>query len=162
MADAPSGNSSWGAFEIILVCLLVLAILSNIGRGGSSYKPPLASENPSENLSINNNESACGISITNPISYTKVTNTVRLSGLTTGCNWAPKESIALYAQVIDAKGKPLSEYTPVLNTNTDFFNVSFDTSIPLYRQTTGNGYLLLIPANGKPLSYRIPLSLTQK
>ncbi len=166
MADAPSGGSSWGAFEVVLVCLLVIAILSNIGKGGGMSQTSFGGGgNTSTTEPLNSSDDSCGISVTNPLSFTKVSNSVRISGLLTGCNWNASGPVALYAQVVDGKGKPLSEYTPVTNDNRDLINVSFDTSIFLYRQATGSGYLILIPAtplSGKSISYRIPLTFIQK
>lgn len=165
MADAPSGGSSWEPFEIVLVVILVIGLLMHLEGTKTTTTPPkktttapVIQQTPPENN--------CGLTISRPHSLEKVTNFVTLMGATNGCNWNPKDGVALYAQLVDAHGMPVSAYTavPVKTTSDPSLGgqpVSsiFDTSIYLTQTPVGGiGYLILIPASGnQSITSRIPL-----
>lgn len=166
MADAPSGGGSgWGTFEIILGLLLAIALLSNIGNKGKVYKPLDTNNSKKETVSeIDTSTNSCGLSITSPLSLQKVSANIRLSGSTNGCNWKPKENVALFAQVVDSSGRPVSEFITVPDSGSDIFNVSsFDININIEGNPKGTGYLILIPAtqNEKSITVRIPLNFVR-
>lgn len=169
MADAPSGGggSSWGTLEIILGLLLAISLLSNIGNKGKIYKPLEVTDNTNTNSEVVNNTAAswCGLSITSPLSSQKISGTVRLSGFVGSCNWKPNGNTALSAQVIDSKGKPLSDFINVQTNNADIINTSFDTLIDLYGNPSGSGYLVLVSATQQSdqttTSVRIPLKFVR-
>lgn len=160
MADAPSGGSSWGTFEVILGLLLAIGLLSNI-----SGKPitPITETKKSEQqvTKVDDSEKRCGLSITSPLSLSKVSTSFRLSGSVNGCNWKPDGKTALFAQVINGAGVPVSDFVRVEGTGDNVFNTSFDKQIFITGSPKGAGYVLLIPAiqnPDKPISIRIPLT----
>jgi hypothetical protein len=159
MADAPSGGgSSWGPFEVLLILLLAIGLLSNI----SGKSNTLSTTNPkNENIhTVDTSANRCGLSVTAPLSLERVYGSVRLSGSVNGCNWKPDGNTALFAQVINGAGVPVSDFTPVINNGTNFINTSFDTTIYLNTNPSGTGYLILIPAiqdPNRPITVRIPL-----
>jgi hypothetical protein len=164
MADAPSGGgSSWGAFEVILGILLAIALLSNIGNKGKFQ--PLFSETPTkevspEQLTANNK---CGLSIIGPTAFQKVSNTIRLSGSINGCNWKPDGSTALFVQVINAGGAPISEFVAVPSSTTENITTNFDTNITLNAEPSSTGFIILLPAykTDKSITVRIPLKFVR-
>lgn len=168
MADAPSsgGGSSWGAFEVILALLLAVALLSNIGNNTTkdSTKPTTTTPKKTTVSKIDDSANRCGLAVTAPLSLQKVSGSVRLSGVITGCNWKPSENTALFAQVINGAGVPVSEFIAVQNNNTDLINTAFDTNIEITGNQTGTGYLILIPATpvaDKSITVRIPLQFVR-
>jgi hypothetical protein len=162
MADAPSG-SSWGPLEIILALVLAIGLLTQIQNG---FKTPVATTSSPQTIETPTEAQPCGLSINRPHSLERVTTFVTLIGETTGCDWRSSDTVALYAQVIDAYGRPVSSYVTVsragdMRTDT----VSFATSIPLTAvPTTTKGFLLLVSAKNsaqRTVSYRIPLTFSR-
>ncbi|MCC7436596.1 hypothetical protein IT402_01830 [Candidatus Nomurabacteria bacterium] len=163
MADAPSGGG-WGTFEIILGLLLAIALLSNIGNKGKIYKPLEVSDTPKETISnLDDSSNRCGLSVVAPLSLQKVSGGVRLAGSVNGCNWKPDGNTALFAQLVDKSGRPVSEFTRVESNGSDIFNTAFDTSININGNPSGVGYLILVPAKqeGKSITVRIPLTFVR-
>lgn len=165
MADAPAsggGGSSWGAFEVILALLLGVALLSNIGGKNTTNKKPSSEVIPKKETvsKIDDSANRCGLAITAPLSLQKVSGSVKLSGVITGCNWKPDGNTALFAQVINSVGEPISEFIAVQKNDSDIINVAFDTTISISGNPSGTGYLILIPATPvaqKSITVRIPL-----
>ncbi len=164
MADAPAGGgSSWGPFEVVLVLLLAIAILSNLGTNNKTT----VVETPVKKTIVaplDDSANRCGLSIVAPLSAQKVYDSVRLKGSINGCNWKPDGQTALFAQIINGAGVPVSDFTPVMNNGSDFINTAFDTTVYLTTvQPSGTGYLLLIPAvqqSDKTITVRIPIRFT--
>ncbi len=168
MADAPasSGGSGWGAFEIVLGVLLLIALLSNIGNKGEPYKPlEVADEKIAQIAPVDDSSNRCGLSVTSPLSLEKVSTAVHVSGFVTGCNWQPDGTTALFAQVINGGGVPISDFVAVQNNNTDVINTAFDTAIVLGSTAkSGTGYLILMPAKkigDKNITVRIPIKIVR-
>lgn len=167
MADAPSsGGSDWGVFEIALGVLLLIALLSNIGNKGKPYKPlEITEEKTTEIAPIDDSANRCGLSIKTPLSFEKVSTAVHVSGLVSGCNWEPDGQTALFAQVINGGGVPISDFVAIQNNNTDVINVSFDTAVVLNSTAkSGTAYLLLMPAKkvvDKNITVRIPIKIVR-
>lgn len=161
MADAPAGGSSWGPFEVVLVLLLVIAIFSNLGSNKTKTVLPVKEPKKVTITPVDTSANKCGLSITAPLSLEKVYDSVHLSGSVNGCKWNPDGDTALFAQVINGSGVPVSEFTAVTNNNSNFLNTSFDTTIQLNgNQIPGTGYLILIPAiqqGTNPITVRVPL-----
>lgn len=168
MADAPSGGgSSWGPFEILLLVLLgigLLSALANKGKGTPVFDLGEGKKTTDTSVQVDTSTNACGLAIVTPLSLARVSTEVHLSGYVNGCNWTPKDGVALYAQVINASGMPVSDYTPVLDTQTDILYTAFDTTLFITTVSTGSGYILLTPATptAKPISIRIPLQFVRK
>jgi hypothetical protein len=165
MADAPSGGgSSWGAFEVILALLLGIALLSAISNKGVAT-PPFKETTKKETISkVDDSANRCGLSISAPLSMQKTYGSVRLSGLTSGCNWPLEGTTALFAQVINGAGVPVSDFITVQKNDSDILNNAFDTTIQINGNPTGTGYLILIPAKqqeGKSITVRIPLQFVR-
>ncbi len=169
MADAPSsgGGSSWGAFEVILALLLAIGLFSNIT--GKPITPVTSSPStPSPNTTLttpSGSSNRCGLSITAPLSLEKVSTAVHLSGVVTGCNWKPQGTTALFAQLVNGGGVPVSDFISVQTNGTDILNSAFDTLIPVTGTPTGTGYLILVPAttqSEKAVTVRIPLHFVRK
>jgi hypothetical protein len=166
MADdkgASGGGSGWGALEIILGLLLLIGVLDRVtGRHASPSQPTtstpnIVQEDPSDR---------CGIELSSPSPSDRVRSVIRLAGFVGSCNWRTTATVALYAQVVDAKGKVVTGYLsiPPSSTSQNQERVSFDQTIALTRTpATGIGYLILVPAvppdTEQTVSLRIPLSL---
>ncbi len=141
------GSSGWEPFEIIVVIILAVGLLSQIT--GKKITPIVSTEK-TKTEEIDRPEttgSTCGLNISRPHPLENVANFVTLSGYTDGCDWASTETVAMYAQVIDIRGTPVSRYetVPVINKNDEgsFFN----TTITLTASASkGIGYLILVPA----------------
>lgn len=167
MADAPAsggGGSSWGAFEVILALLLGVALLSNIGGKNTTKSIPVDSSKKETVSKVDDSANRCGLAVTAPLSLQKVSGSVRLSGVITGCNWKPDGNTALFAQVINGAGVPVSEFISVQSNNTDIINTAFDTTIVITGNPSGTGYLILIPATPvveKSITVRIPLKFVR-
>ena len=151
MADdkgAAGGGSSWGPIEIILAIVLGIILLSYI-----TGRPivPLVSDAPSSKDSViaepelNNN---CGLTVTKPRPLEKVTGSITVSGRITGCQWYASNGIALYAQAVDSRGRPVTSYTSVPALGVDGnAHASFSSVLRLTRTPAkGTGYVILIPA----------------
>jgi hypothetical protein len=165
MADAPSGGGSgWGAFEVILALLLGIALLSAISNNGVAT-PPFKDTPKKETISkVDDSANRCGLSVSAPLSMQKTYGSVRLSGLTSGCNWPLNETTVLFAQVINGAGMPVSDFITVQKNDSDIINNAFDTTIQINGNPTGTGYLILIPAKqqeGKSITVRIPLQFVR-
>ncbi len=167
MADAPKdggGGSSWGPFEVVLVLILVIGILSNIGNKGKVV--PVETEPKKVTLApIDDSANRCGLSVTTPMSLQKTYGSVRLAGSVNGCNWRSEGNTAIFAQVINGAGVPISDFIAVPNNGGDFINTAFDTEIFINGNPSGTGYLILIPAiqqnPEKPITVRIPLKFVR-
>lgn len=147
----------WGPFEIILVLVLVAGIFSAIGRA-----PTIAptSQNQTQQVGLSDAEKRCGLSLTSPLARARVTDGVRVSGSVNGCKWNPVGEIALYAQIIDAKGAPLSDLTTIPPVAPAVVNTPFDMTVPLSSiPKTDTGTLILIPAEQRDdaITVRVPL-----
>jgi hypothetical protein len=159
MADAPSGGSNWGTFEVILGLLLAIGLLSNIS--GKPITPVTETRKTQEVNKVSDSEKSCGLSITSPLSLQKVSVSFRLSGSVNGCSWKADGRTALFAQVVNASGKPISNFVRVESVGDNFLNTNFDTEIFLNESAKGTGYVILIPAiqnPDKPITVRIPLT----
>lgn len=166
MADAPSGGSSWGPFEIILGLLLAIGLLSNISGKPITPVTETKEKKSTEQVSnINNSPSkTCGLSVTEPISMQNVSTSVRLSGSVNGCSWKNDGSKALYAQVINGAGVPVSDFVTVESDPNDILKTSFSKDIVITTPATGTGYLLLVPAisdPANPITVRIPIKFVR-
>jgi hypothetical protein len=163
MADASGGGSSWGAFEVILGILLAIALLSNIGNKGKFQ--PLFSETPAKESSTEQSTvtNKCGLSVTTPNSFEKVSSTVRLSGSINGCNWKPDGTIVLFAQVINKDGLPISDFVSVQSSTTENITTNFDTNISINENASSTGFLILLPTSktDKSITVRIPLKFVR-
>ena len=151
------GGTKWEPFEIVVIIILAIGLLTNLKQGPETTtpapKPAVVSKAPEPD--------ACGLSISRPHSLEKVTSFVTLIGSTDGCTWTSTPSVALYAQVIDSRGKPVSAYTTVPVVSSGVGTAYFDTTIPLNdTPVSGTGYLILIPAKSsgyESITSRIPL-----
>lgn len=164
MADA-AGGSNWGPFEVIIVLVLAIGLLSNIT--GKTISPVVVTTKDKKEVApkINDSANRCGLSITSPLSQEKVSYNVRLSGLINGCNWKADGNKLLYAQIVDGSGVPVSDFITVENNNSSIFSPNFDIDILIRGNPTGTGYLILVPATQtpeKPISVRIPLKFVRR
>lgn len=161
MADAPSGGGTWEPFEIIIVVILLIGLLSRLDTSSDTKKAPTTTKPKAEVVSKAPDPNACGLTLSRPHSLEKPTTVVTLIGSTAGCNWTSTSDVALYAQVVDARGMPVSAYTTVPVASSGVNTAYFDTSISLTDiPAKGTGYLILIPATTDPthpISVRIPL-----
>jgi hypothetical protein len=158
MADDKGGGSDWGALEIILGVLLLIGLLERVSLFGS--KGTGTTTQPSTEQS---SRASCGLEVTAPTKDQKVAKAVVVSGTAGTCRWEVKNNIALFAQIVDAKGAPLSDYTPIAPQEKNkrgavsFSGVVMMTETP----TTKTGFLFLVPASPESShtsSVRIPLS----
>ncbi len=169
MADAPSGGGKWETFEIVIVIILIGGILMKL-TGASVTSTTTSSDTTAPKPVVQTKPTptpheACGLTTTSPASLAKVASSVTVAGTITGCNWVPNDDIALYAQVVDAYGKPISEYTPIQALSLQGASVPFSTTVELNSipMTKSTGYLILVPATpttGTSVSARIPLTLS--
>lgn len=152
----------WGPLEIILVLVLVLGIL---GAVNGKKQPAFAPTTDGQSLStLSEKDKRCGLSLSTPKSLERVKDTVRLSGSVSGCKWKIDGTTALYAQIVNGGGAPVSAFTTVSVLTTDTARSFFDTAISLENApTSGTGYLILIPAvaDSDAVTVRIPLRFTQ-
>jgi hypothetical protein len=165
MADAPSGGGNgWGAFEVILALILGTGLVSTIFNKGKIT--PVIQTTPQDSVTVSDTSAnSCGLSLTAPLSMQKVSTEVRVSGSTQGCNWNPDGTTLLFAQVVNSKGAPVSNFTTIQRvSDSGFLYDSFDTTIAINGAPTGTGYLILMPAKQleKPITVRIPLSFVRK
>lgn len=158
MADAGGGGGfNWEPLEIIIIILLVIGLLSQLT--GKPIKPITDSSSSTiSNSSVSPAEPSCGLVTSRPHSLELVSGFVTLIGQTAGCEWPSTETVALYAQVVDAKGKPVSDYITVAPNRFENAIATFNTSIALTATPAkGNGYLILISPVSSSTTYRIPL-----
>lgn len=158
MADAAGGGgSTWEALEIIIVILLAIGLLSQLsGKPIASLGGSSATVTQSDTTTPA--QPSCGLVVSRPHSLESVQGFVTLIGRTEGCEWVSTERVALYAQIVDARGKPVSEYTTVAPVSFDFNGAAFNTTIGITATPAkGNGYLILISPSSSSTTYRIPL-----
>jgi hypothetical protein len=162
MADdkGGGGGKGWEPFEMVLVILLAAGLLTQFQNGSSSTKKATPVVKKTEVTTPKVAES-CGLTVTSPHALEKVASFVTLSGTTNGCNWPATDAIALYAQVIDAYGKPVSAYTPVSGVSSNGTTTIFNTTINLTSKPTGKGFVILVPAttvSEQSITTRIPIT----
>jgi len=157
----------WTALEIIVVLILLIGLLERIS-GHQLPTPPTPTPVPSSNPHTAITDPAnpwCGLSIVSPQSKQSVSASFALVGNVNGCNWPTTQTTALFAQVIDANGLPLSDYLPIPITTKNGTTAQFATTLALTQHpTTKTGYLILVPTTGTPgntLSVRISLTFLQ-
>ncbi len=149
----------WGPFEIILGLVLVIGILNAIGKN-PGVAPVGTPTDTQKTVQLSEKDKWCGLSITTPLSKEIVSTNVRVSGSIQGCKWQPNGTTALYAQVINKKGEPVSSFVTVPITAQSATASFFDTTIDLVGVAPGSGTLILIPATPQKetsISVRIPL-----
>lgn len=159
MADAGGGGgNTWGTFEIIIVILLAIGLLSQL-MGKPISSPGDSSSTVTQSDTVDTAQPACGLAVSRPHSLESIYGFVTLIGRTEGCEWLSTDRIALYAQVVDARGKPVSDYTTVPPTSFDGDAIAtFNTTINITATPAkGNGYLILISPSSSSTTYRIPL-----
>lgn len=160
MADAPSGGK-WEPFEIAVVVILLGGLLMRLtGTLPKTNTPSSESSTTTTTQTQAGEQHTCGLSIARPHSLEKVTSSVTLNGNLTGCNWYPKDGIALYAQVVDARGTPVSDYTAVAASDLSD-TPSFMTMLPITgTPKKGTGYVILVAAKNtqaRTITARIPI-----
>jgi hypothetical protein len=162
MADDKGGGGGWewGALEIVIGLILVIGLLDHLFGDGTLSKQPSPTPAPVVQQTTQNN--TCGLTLIRPHANEKVTNVILLAGSAGGCDWKTTKTVALYAQVVDSKGKPVSAYMPVPPSRSSDAGVSFDSAVALTaKPAKGIGYLILVPAVQPPgshtISTRIPL-----
>lgn len=165
MADAPStGGGGWGSFEIFLIAILALGLLSSLT--GKKITPLISTTDTTEESieTRSTTDTMCGLSIIAPLSLESVNTSVHLAGSVQGCNWIPSGQTALFAQVVNGGGMPVSDFVAVQQKEDTAFMSEFDTTITISGTPSGTGYLLLTPATPpeKPFSVRIPLRFVRK
>lgn len=156
---------SWGPLEIILVLVLALAVLGAIGNKDS--KQAFAPNTDNQSIStLSEKEKRCGLTLTTPKSLERVSGVVQVSGSVSGCKWKVSGTTALYAQIVNGGGAPVSAFTPIPVVTTTAANATFDTAITLDANTpsSGTGYLILIPAiaDKDAITVRIPVRFAQQ
>jgi hypothetical protein len=162
MADAPSGGGGWSALEIILVIVLAIGFMTQLQNGFTST--PDTAQPVSKDTSTQVEGDTCGLVLSRPHSLEKVTSFVSLTGRIEGCAWVPTETVAMYAQVIDSRGKTLSPYVTVPPINKQYESAYVDATIPLTTQpATSKGFLILVPAQtqGQTNTLRIPITFVR-
>ncbi len=156
---------NWGPLEIILVLVLALAVLGAIGN--KDNKQALAPNIENQSLSsLSEKDKRCGLTLTTPKSLERVSTNIHVSGSVSGCKWKVDGETALYAQVVNGGGAPVSAFTTVPVTETTTTRSTFDTVITLDPSTpsSGTGYLILIPAvaDSDAITVRIPVRFVQQ
>ncbi len=157
------GGSEWGPLEIILVILLLIGLLDRIS--GKKWEIGKSNQKTTHTVAQTKPVSTCGLALSTPNANQKIRNNlITVSGFAGTCDWKATESVALYAQVVDGKGVPLTEYLTISRlSSTVKGKAYFDQTITLTRiPNTTTGYLILIPAvNSRSGSHteslRIPL-----
>jgi hypothetical protein len=155
------GGWEWGALEIIIGLVLVIGLVDHLFGGGDmlSKQGALTTAPVVEQVEEG---STCGLSLIRPHANEKVANVILLAGSAGECDWKTTQTIALYAQVVDSKGKPVSGYMPIPPSGSSGSGVSFDSVVALTaKPAKGTGYLILLPAvqttGAHTISTRIPL-----
>lgn len=166
MADEKGGGKSWEPFEVVLVILLAIGLLTKLQTSSTpSSKSSTHSSTAKKESVTKPTTSACGIQVTRPHPLEQVTTFVTLVGTIEGCDWVPTSSVALYAQVIDGLGRPVSEYVSVPPASADGAGTTFSTSIPLTSApSAGTGTVILIPAQSgtdTSTTVRIPITFAR-
>ncbi len=164
MADAPSGGGSgWGAFEIALLVLLVIGLLSRLNGDPIAVDTSTPAKTQTIESVQDDTTARCGLLVSRPHSLESVNGFVALMGTVGTCNWVVDNGTALYAQVIDFKGVPVSSYTAVSAGIAAIDGTApFTASIPFtVTPTTTKGYIILLPAKqvtSDAVTIRIPLT----
>jgi hypothetical protein len=161
MADAPKNeatSSSWGAFEIGIAVLIIVALLSR----NTVSENTKTSEVQTADLAIDTTEDyTCGLQVTSPARNAEVGSTFTLRGVTEGCYWDIKEGVVLSYQVIDAQGTPVSDFKIVRQTF-DVFPYIFEENV-VFTTTpkTKSGFIVLLAphptTDNQTVSVRIPI-----
>ncbi|HWC57587.1 MAG TPA: hypothetical protein VG621_01380 [Candidatus Paceibacterota bacterium] len=166
--DKGGGGVKWEPFEVILVILLLVGLLTKLQSSFKKTPSPTTTASHTTATTSSQKTSAasatCGLTITHPLPSEKVYATLALSGSTNGCNWTSTPTVALYAQVVDGSGKPVSGYIAVPPATVTGTVTKFAMTIPLTTgAATGNGLLILLPAApslDQSISYRIPITFS--
>jgi hypothetical protein len=160
MADAPKteSSSSWGVFEIGIVVLIVVALLSKGNISQDTNQPTTINNNSTE---TSQEGYFCGLQVTSPAKNAIVTNSFTLRGITEGCYWNVREGAILSYQVIDDAGVPVSALVQVTKTS-DAFPYVFEEMVTLTTTPSArSGFIVLIApnpdTNNQTVSVRIPI-----
>lgn len=167
--EKKSAGGFWGPFEVLVIIILVIGFLSN-------FPPPNNKETPKEPIKkavvkssdpqVVSDNNFCGLTVSRPKPLEAINNSVVLSGKTEGCDWSSTENVALFAQVIDNKGTPISAYTTITPSSQDNKTTYFYNEILLSETPKTNiGYLILVPAQRmgeQTKTVRIPLKFSQE
>lgn len=118
MADekAPQPSGIFGGHDpivIIVVVLLALTLLANLFPSQDTAGTSTQSNNAKDTVTETPAPSECGLAVFAPKGLQVITTTVPVSGTVGACQWLPVNGVALYAQVIDSAGKPLSDLRPI-------------------------------------------------
>lgn len=147
MADDKSsggGGWQWNALEIIIVLVLVIGLVEKID-GNKAAAPTSTTSATITNRTITG--STCGLTLLQPVPLQKVVGAAPLVGNVAGCDWEPTDQVALYAQLVDSHGTPVSSYMPVPATDRVGDSATFSSTIVFSRTPAhGTGYLILVPA----------------
>lgn len=165
MADdkGGGGGKGWEPFEVVLVILLAAGLLTQFQNKSSGAKSTTNTTPKATTVTAPQPTDSCGLTVVSPRALEKVTSTVSLRGTTNGCNWPPTEGVALYAQVIDSYGKPVSAYTAVPGVLVGDGSTSFDMTISLSAKPKGKGFIILVPTSSsttQSITTRIPITFT--
>ena len=163
MADAPKAESSsgWGAFEIGIVVLIVIALLSKLDDKNS----PTTQTDTQDTALVSDAQYALGIQITSPSKNERIGTTFTLRGVIEGGYWNPNptDGVVLSYQVIDSQGTPVSTLRSIVK-NPAIYNSSYvfeDTGTLSGRPATQTGFVVLVspsPDSGnQTVSIRIPI-----
>lgn len=164
--DKGGGGSAWGPLEIIFVIILVIALLDKLtGKQTVLFPGNTDSQTPTQSQPAKPDatKNGCGLTIITPEMNAKVGTSIAIVGSVAGCNWVPTQDIALYAQVIDANGLPVSLYEAIAPSTTRANGeVTFSTTISLNKTpATTKGTIIFIPATPVPnraVTIRMPLT----
>ncbi len=150
----------WGPLEIVLVLVLAIALLTNIGTKNTIQN---GSVSQNQNALLSEKDKRCGLTVQSPVSLEKVAGAVRVAGNVSGCKWSPTDGTALYAQVVNGAGVPITAFTTVPVTSSVNGIDSFDIIIPFTTNAKGNGYVILVPtvSTKEAVSARIPIKFIQ-
>jgi hypothetical protein len=166
MADG-GGATTWEPFEIAVVAILIAGVLMRLdgtptpNSSTTSSTPKSATISQTQPPVLN----TCGLSVSRPYTREKVSGAVPLSGATTGCDWPTVDQVALYAQVIDAQGRPVSDYMSVPAGTSSGTEVPFTFSVPITTTpATSTGTLILISTKhsaSSSVTARIPITFVK-
>ncbi len=162
MADA-GGGSSWEPFEIALVVLLVAGLLMRLTTGKPLFDSGETTPSTAQTaITAPTPADTCGLTIAQPHALEKVRSFITVSGTTQGCQWPSTQTVALYAQAVDAQGRPISSYTAIPPTDMIDGKTYFNTTVVLNDITkTTKGYLILVSTKldrERSVTARIPLT----
>lgn len=146
----------WGPLEIVLVLVLAIGVLNAIGKNTSLLSVP----QDNQTVGISEKDARCGLALSVPKQNEQITQSIRVAGSVNGCKWRIQDATALFAQVIDEEGAPLSDFVSVPIISTSGSKNTFDASISLLSTPeTKTGTLILIPSvqTDESITVRIPL-----